>query len=212
MIQFKEVSIPTNGKDVNLNLVLKSKSSEARPLSIHISVQAMMYNGVPTGNILAEDKEETLQPGKALSVPILIPFLTYHKLMVESESMKISVVIKDKNNAGNSYLATDEIVLKDPPISVTAPAQTSLYKLESGEVVFLNPVDETLTDCMLSVSGGGLIQQEIKCELPDLKPNHRVRVKFYIYPYKTGEKTLTADFDCSTFRDIKGICIVNVVQ
>uniref|UniRef100_A0AAQ6A673 protein-glutamine gamma-glutamyltransferase n=1 Tax=Amphiprion ocellaris TaxID=80972 RepID=A0AAQ6A673_AMPOC len=35
-----------------------------KPLSIHISVQAMNYNGRPTGKILAEDKEETLLPGK----------------------------------------------------------------------------------------------------------------------------------------------------
>ncbi|XP_023131794.2 protein-glutamine gamma-glutamyltransferase E-like isoform X2 [Amphiprion ocellaris] len=209
-IRFKEVSRLINGKDVNLNLVLKSKDSDARPLSIHISVQAMNYNGRPTGKILAEDKEETLLPGKALSVPILVPFLTYHKPMVESESMKISVVITDKNNGDHKYLATHDVVLLNPQLSVTAPAQASLNTLNSGEVVFMNPVNEILTSCTLTLSGGGLIKEEVDVQIPDLKPKNRLRVKFYFVPYKKGEKTLTADFDCDTFRDIKAICTVNV--
>uniref|UniRef100_A0A3P8TLA8 protein-glutamine gamma-glutamyltransferase n=1 Tax=Amphiprion percula TaxID=161767 RepID=A0A3P8TLA8_AMPPE len=126
-----QVSRLINGKDVNLNLVLKSKSSDARPLSIHISVQAMNHNGRPTGKILAEDKEETLLPGK-----------------------------------GDS---------------------------SSGEMLLI------ITVCLT-------------CRIPDLKPKNRLRVKFYFVPYKKGEKTLTADFDCDTFRDIKASCTVNVFK
>uniref|UniRef100_A0AAQ5YGS0 Transglutaminase-like domain-containing protein n=2 Tax=Amphiprion ocellaris TaxID=80972 RepID=A0AAQ5YGS0_AMPOC len=210
-IRFKKVSRPINGKDVNLNLVLKSKSSDARPLSIHISVQAMNHNGRPTGKILAEDKEETLLPGKALSVPILVPFLTYHKPMVESESMKISVVITDKNNGDHKYLATHDVVLLNPQLSITAPAQASLNTLNSGEVVFMNPVNEVLTNCTLTLSGGGLFKEEFEKKIQDLNPNDTMSIKFDFTPYKKGEKTLTADFDCDTFRDIKAICTVNVV-
>ncbi|XP_051804449.1 protein-glutamine gamma-glutamyltransferase E-like [Acanthochromis polyacanthus] len=211
-LRFKEVSRLINGKDVNLNLVLKSKSSDARPLSIHISVQAMNHNGVQTGKILTEDKEEMLLPRKDLSVPILVPFLTYHKPMVESESMRISVVITDKKNGEHKYLATHDVVLLNPPLCVTAPAQASLNTLTSGEVVFTNPINAILTNCTLTLSGCGLFKEEVEKKIEDLKPNDTMSIKFDFTPYKKGEKTLTADFDCDTFRDIKAICTVNVIE
>lgn len=62
-----QVSTPVNGKDVSLKLVLSSKSREARPLLISISVQAMRYNGRPAANIQKELKEETLMPRKGES-------------------------------------------------------------------------------------------------------------------------------------------------
>lgn len=80
----------------------------------------------------------------------------------------------------------------------------------SGEVVFMNPVDETLKDCTLTLTGSGLLKEEIVNTLPDLKPNNGIRVKFFFVPNKIGDKTLVANFDCSTFRHIKGSCSVNV--
>ncbi|XP_008291240.1 protein-glutamine gamma-glutamyltransferase 5 [Stegastes partitus] len=71
--------------------------------------------------------------------------------------------------------------------------------------------DETLTNCTLTLSGAGLFKADVDCQIPDLQPNNRIRVKFFFVPYKKGEKTITADFDCATFRDIKGSCTVNVV-
>ncbi|KAF3856825.1 hypothetical protein F7725_017548 [Dissostichus mawsoni] len=45
--------------------------------------------------------------------------------------------------------------------------------------------------------------------MADLKPNNCIHVKFSFVPYKSGKRTLLADIDCSTFRDIKASCIVN---
>lgn len=39
--------------------------------------------------------------------------------MLDCEGMKVSAVIIDKQNPDNLYLAEDDIVLLDPPISVT---------------------------------------------------------------------------------------------
>lgn len=44
----------------------------------------------------------------------------------------------------------------------------------------------------------------------DVKPNEQLLVQVPIVPYKDGERTLLVDFDCSSFRDIKGSCTVNV--
>lgn len=44
----------------------------------------------------------------------------------------------------------------------------------------------------------------------DLAPNRTLKLSIITYPYKAGLKTLVADFDCSSFRDIKGTCSIYV--
>ncbi|XP_037621555.1 protein-glutamine gamma-glutamyltransferase E-like [Sebastes umbrosus] len=209
-VRFTEVTPPTNGKNVRLKLVLTSKSTTARLLSITISVQAMMYNGTPAASIWSEDKEEKLNPGKALSIPIQINWSDYRKPMLESDSLKVSVMVTDKEQPENIYLAEDDVVLMDPPISVTVSGPVRVYRRAKGEVLFTNPVKETLKNCTLTLSGSGLWKDELVYGVPDLKPGHRVRIQFNFIAYKAGKKTLVADFDCSTFRDIKGRCTVNI--
>ncbi|XP_023257751.1 protein-glutamine gamma-glutamyltransferase 5-like, partial [Seriola lalandi dorsalis] len=143
-----------------LNLVLTSKSGDARPLSVNLSVQAMRYNGRPAVNIKTEVKEATLQPGKDLSIPVLVPFSSYHKHMVQLDSLKISAIVTDKQNPDIKYLAEDDVVLLDPPISVTMSKQVRFNQEARAEVVFMNPLEETLTDCTVTLSGSGLVREE----------------------------------------------------
>ncbi|XP_044205878.1 protein-glutamine gamma-glutamyltransferase E [Thunnus albacares] len=209
-MRFEEVSKLVNGEDVRLNLVLHSESSVARLLSIIISVWGMRYNGSPVASIQTDVKQETLLPGKDLSIPILVPFSAYHKHMQECDSMRVSAIVTDKKKSDETYLAENDIVLLDPPVSINVVGQTRLNHEASAEVIFTNTVKETLKECTLTVSGSGLLRREFECRLPDLRPNTRIRIKFFFVPYKIGEKTLVADFDCSTFRNAKGSSTVYV--
>lgn len=153
------MSKPINGKDVDLKLVLNSKSTEPRRLSIVVSAQVMNYNGSSAVNIMMEEKEETLPVGKGyhsspwgvgrgtlfvatlylkhlllfvcapappppppldLSLPILIPFSTYHKHMMDGDNIKISAVVTDMEKPANVYLAEDNVVLQEPPLAIVA--------------------------------------------------------------------------------------------
>ncbi|CAI5687205.1 unnamed protein product [Oreochromis niloticus] len=210
-MRFEEVSKPMDGQDVSLKLVLNSESRTARPVSINISVQAMRYNGSPVENIQTETKEETLLPGKDLSIPILVPFLVYHKHMVGSDSMKISAVVTDKLEPRNVYLAVNDVILLNPPMSITVNGPVRLNQRTVAEVVFMNPINKMLTDCTLTLSGSGLVDGEDKCILPNLRPSNRIRIQLTFFPKKTGKKTLMADFDCSSFRDLKCTCTFDVL-
>ncbi|XP_062272509.1 protein-glutamine gamma-glutamyltransferase E-like [Scomber scombrus] len=209
-MRFDEVSAPVNGQDVNLNLVLNSKSKVSRLLSITTSVQGMTYYGSPVGSIQTDVKLETLLPGKDLIIPIVVPFLIYNKYMKDSDSMKFSVIVTDKERPIYSYLAEDDVVLMDPPISIKVVGPVRLYQEMTVELLFLNPVQETLKDCVMTISGSGLLRREIQYRIPNLPPNHRVLVKLPITPYKIGERTFVADFDCSVFRNAKGSASVYV--
>uniref|UniRef100_A0A8C6NWD6 Protein-glutamine gamma-glutamyltransferase 2 n=1 Tax=Nothobranchius furzeri TaxID=105023 RepID=A0A8C6NWD6_NOTFU len=210
IIQFKEDSRPVNGGDVNLKLILSSESTVTRLLSVNISIQAMRYTGQPAGNIQTEVTEQKLLPGQDLSIPILVPFLTYHKYMIVSQSLNVSVIITDLQNKENIYLAETRIKLMDPPISITVLGEAVVGRELTAEVMFMNPVKETLRNCTLTLSGSGLFTGEIITNLPDLQPSNRIRVQFPMFPYRSGERSLMVDFDCSSFRDIKASCTVYV--
>ncbi|XP_041639552.1 protein-glutamine gamma-glutamyltransferase 5-like [Cheilinus undulatus] len=211
-ISFEEVSKPINGKDVCLNLKLNSESTKERPLIIKYNVQAMNHNGHPNKSMLKDKKEETLLPGKDLTIPIVVKFSDYCKPMLESDGMKVSVIVKDQKNPDHPYHADDDVVLEDPPISVMIPGKTKVGKCSAAEVSFMNPVNETLKDCTLTIFGTGLWKGEYKVQLDDLNPGSRISVKIPFTPYKTGERKVVADFDCSVFRDIKGSCTVKVME
>ncbi|XP_029006477.1 protein-glutamine gamma-glutamyltransferase 2 [Betta splendens] len=208
-LTFEEVSRPVNGQDVSLKLVLRSSGAGARPVSVSISVQGMTYNGRPAVNISSDAKEETLAPGRDTSIPILVPFSTYSKHMVQCDSMKISGLVTDKQKPDDKYLAQRDIVLANPPLDITVSGDIRVNREASVEVAFTNPINELLKNCSLTVSGSGLMQEQ-RFALPDLQPKKRARAKFQISPYKNGEKTLIANFDCSAFRNIKKSCSVIV--
>ncbi|KAM4741223.1 protein-glutamine gamma-glutamyltransferase E-like [Anableps anableps] len=209
-VRFEEVLKPVDGEDVSLKLILNSDSRDARQLSINISVQAMKYTGQPAENILTQAMEQQLIPGKDLTIPILIPFLTYHKYMIGCDSMNISAVITDQRKRNHMFLAEMRIVLMKPPIIITVFGEGRVNREVAAEVIFMNPVMELLRDCSLTLSGSGLFSSELVIKLPDLLPNNRVRIKFGFIPYRSGERTLLVDFDCASFRDIKRSCKVIV--
>lgn len=59
-------------------------------------------------------------------MPILIPFLLYTKPMLDCESLKVSAVVTNKLDPDQPYLAEDDVVLVDPPISVTVSISTKI--------------------------------------------------------------------------------------
>lgn len=54
-------SIPENGKDVMLKLVMQNKNKVDLPLSLSVSVQAIRHNGTPSTTIKKEVMEVTVQ-------------------------------------------------------------------------------------------------------------------------------------------------------
>lgn len=58
-------------------------------------------------------------------MPILIPFALYSKPMLDCESLKVSAVVTNKLDPERPYLAKDDVVLVDPPISVTVSILTN---------------------------------------------------------------------------------------
>ncbi|XP_061779708.1 protein-glutamine gamma-glutamyltransferase E-like isoform X2 [Nerophis lumbriciformis] len=210
VIHFEELSKPQYGEDVRLNLVLSSESKVERQMSLRISVKGMKYNGTLVLVILNETKEETLKPGKKLSIPILIPFQTYYKHMHVCDSLKVTAMVTDMRHPDKIYLAEDNVLLQDLPVHVSISGYVTQHQEASGTVSFVNTTAVAMTGMTLALSGSGLMKKEMEFWLPDLPPKNRIRVGFVFVPYRAGEKTLVADIHSSIFKDFKGNCTFKV--
>ncbi|CAL8337737.1 unnamed protein product [Lota lota] len=206
----EEASAPVSGKDIHLKLTLTSGDQVARSLSLRVNAQTMLYTGVPAANVLTQIEKHTLQPGGALSVAVVIPFLVYGEHLFNCDSVKVSAVATDQNNPELMYLIERNIVLQDPPISITVKGVARLYHQLEVDVAFSNPMQETLQNCSFNISGSGLLINSVEQSLPDLKPKRRIRLLLGFTPYRTGQKTLVVNFDSSTFRNVKASVTIDV--
>ncbi|KAK6320866.1 hypothetical protein J4Q44_G00078420 [Coregonus suidteri] len=157
-----ELTKPLSGKDIDLKLVLNSDDRETRTLVIHVNVQAMRYTGIPSSKIQTELKEQKLRPNQDLIIPIHIPFSVYGENMRESNSIKVSAVVTDKDNSDAVYITEKDIVPENPSLTIKAIGSELQYSDMMAEVVFENPLSEGLRDCSITVTGSGLLTETME--------------------------------------------------
>ncbi|CAB1315533.1 unnamed protein product [Coregonus sp. 'balchen'] len=220
-----ELTKPLSGKDIDLKLVLNSDDRETRTLVIHVNVQAMRYTGIPSSKIQTELKEQKLRPNQDLIIPIHIPFSVYGENMRESNSIKVSAVVTDKDNSDAVYITEKDIVPESPSLTIKVSTVYSpncnfahlpldlncSYSDMMAEVVFENPLSKGLRDCSITVTGSGLLTETMEARIPFLKQGQRLRVKMPFTPYRPGPKKLVANFNCDQFRNIKASCNVDIL-
>ncbi|XP_041748907.2 protein-glutamine gamma-glutamyltransferase 2-like [Coregonus clupeaformis] len=206
-----ELTKPLSGKDIDLKLVLNSDDRETRTLVIHVNVQAMRYTGIPSSKIQTELKEQKLRPNQDLIIPIHIPFSVYGENMRESNSIKVSAVVTDKDNSDAVYITEKDIVPESPSLTIKAIGSELQYSDMMAEVVFENPLSKGLRDCSITVTGSGLLRETMEARIPFLKQGQRLRVKMPFTPYRPGPKKLVVNFNCDQFRNIKASCNVDIL-
>ncbi|XP_030634772.1 protein-glutamine gamma-glutamyltransferase 2-like [Chanos chanos] len=190
IIKIEEVSKPINGMDIDLRVKLHSESPSSRTLDVYIIAQAMRYTGIPDTVIWSDLKQVQLLPEKELDIPVSIPFSSYGERMLENNSIKVSVIVKNKLDSDETYLAQRDIVPQNPPLKITTTGVPRLYGELKAEIVFENPLPVPLKQCTITVTGSGLLLNPVVS--------------------RQGPKQLLATFDCNLFRDIKASCDVNV--
>lgn len=99
-------------------------------------------------------------PPEDLSIPILIPFQLYNKPMLECESLKVSVVVTNKLEPDRPYLAEDDVVLADPPISVTV----STKKTPKPKLCLKSPAAKISGGFKLGSKGEKNVAKHFKCK------------------------------------------------
>ncbi|XP_043088098.1 protein-glutamine gamma-glutamyltransferase 2 isoform X2 [Puntigrus tetrazona] len=200
---------PLNGADIRLTLLVKSDSSKAQDLTLKMSAQVMRYTGNPAASIWSYSTDLQLLPNTEQSLPFTLPFTAYGPKLMDNNCIKVSVIASDKSQ-GQVYLVEKDVVPHSPELNVTVGGTPLQDSEMSAEVMFLNPLSSPLRNCSITLTGSGLLKQTEQSSTVELGPGQRITLKVTFKPYRVGPRKLVANFDSSTFKDIKVSVDINV--
>ncbi|KAI4886614.1 hypothetical protein NFI96_012735, partial [Prochilodus magdalenae] len=209
-MKIQEVDKPICGSAIKLSLTVHNNRSTPQALNLQINAQTIKYNGSPTANIYWEQKEVQLQPKEALCLPINIPFDKYGEKMLNNNCFKITAIVKNAKDPKEIFVTEKDIVLQSPPLSITVNGTAVQNSMLTAEVVFKNPLPETINDCFITVTGSGLLEYPQKSQVAQLGPGQMMKVIVTFWPSRVGLRKLVADFHCSAFSKINASCNILV--
>uniref|UniRef100_A0A4W3IQH0 Protein-glutamine gamma-glutamyltransferase 2 n=1 Tax=Callorhinchus milii TaxID=7868 RepID=A0A4W3IQH0_CALMI len=178
----------SNGSNVKVMLVISNKSNRKRVCRLLFAALKKSYSGITSkvfvkkfikDNIPVEPRKEERTKNRARRKNLIF-------------------IVNDVfNGKRKSYFTKKNVFhlqLLDNPIQ---------NKPVSVEMRFENPLPETLTDCVFTLEGGGLIDDEIQIRVGVLKQGESTKAVGKFTPRKAGKRKLIVSFDSNKLKDVK---------
>ncbi|NP_001276676.1 protein-glutamine gamma-glutamyltransferase 6 isoform 2 [Mus musculus] len=205
--KFKVLEPPVLGQDLKLALCLTNLTARAQRVRVNVSGATILYTRKPVAEILRESHTVKLGPLEEKKIPVTISYSQYKGDLTEDK--KILLAAMCLVSKGEKLLVEKDITLEDfITIKVLGPAVVGVTV--TVEVLVINPLSESVKDCVLMVEGSGLLQGQLSIEVPSLQPQEKALIQFNITPSKSGPRQLQVDLVSSQFPDIKGFVIIHV--
>ncbi|NXN50715.1 TGM3 glutamyltransferase, partial [Rynchops niger] len=196
------------GKDLNLILVLTNLQSDAKTVHINMTAWSTLYTRRPVHGIWKDSISVTLSPKDEKQFPIKIPYTEYQQQLTTDNTIQVTALCHVEG--GIQVLVQRDIALDNPTIDVQVLGEAKVNREVDVEVIFTNPIDTEVTDCVLQVEGSDLLRGILEIDVPPLKAGENSSTKFKLIPFEAGPKHLLVNFSCDKFANIKTFKMVNV--
>uniref|UniRef100_A0A673UMJ4 protein-glutamine gamma-glutamyltransferase n=1 Tax=Suricata suricatta TaxID=37032 RepID=A0A673UMJ4_SURSU len=208
--KFKVTGILEVGKEVNMALILKNLTSDMKTVTVNMTAWTIVYNGTLVHEVWKDSVTISLDPEEEVQHPVKITYAQYEKYLKADNMIRTTAVCQASDEA--EVLVERDIILDNPSLTLEVLDQARVQKPVNVQMLFSNPLDEPVKDCVLMVEGSGLLLGSLRIDVPTLRPKERSRVRFEILPTRSGTKQLLADFSCNKFPAIKAMLSIDVVE
>ncbi|XP_069507357.1 protein-glutamine gamma-glutamyltransferase E-like [Ambystoma mexicanum] len=198
------------GQDVVVNMIIKNQTSENRRMQIKIRAYSLTYTRTPGQTVLKNSVTAQLSPNEEKKIPVTITYSQYGNSLTEDNMIEVSALCED--DRGQKLLLERCIIVKAPKISFKVPEKVVMKQTFKAEVLIHNPLSEVVRNCTLLLEGSGLLKQQLKISVEDLKPQEKRKIEVDITPYTLGARELLANLVCDRFTNMKGFQDVVVAQ
>ncbi|XP_065610719.1 protein-glutamine gamma-glutamyltransferase E-like [Cyrtonyx montezumae] len=198
------------GKDLSLILVLANLQSEVKTVQVNMTAWSTVYTRRPVREIWKDSISVSLSPEEEKHFPIKISYAEYQQQLTTDNTIEVTALCHVED--GMQVLVQRHIALDNPAIDIQVLDEAKVNKEVDVEVVFTNPIDIELKDCVLQVEGNDLLRGILKIDVPPLKAKEISSTKFKLIPFETGFKHLLVNFSCDKFADIKAFKTVKVID
>ncbi|NXX04083.1 TGM3 glutamyltransferase, partial [Larus smithsonianus] len=196
------------GKDLDLILVLANLQSDAKTVHINMTAWSTVYTRRPVHGIWKDSISVTLSPKEEKQFPIKIPYTEYQQQLTTDNTIQVTALCHVEG--GIQVLVQRDIALDNPTIDIQVLGEAKVNREVDVEVIFTNPIDTEVTDCVLQVEGSDLLRGILEIDVPPLKAGENSSTKFKLIPFEAGPKHLLVNFSCDKFANIKTFKMVNV--
>ncbi|XP_051701147.1 protein-glutamine gamma-glutamyltransferase E isoform X1 [Oryctolagus cuniculus] len=208
--RFKITGVLAVGKEVSLALLLKNLTREKKTVTVNMTAWTIVYNGTLVHEVWKDSFTVDLDPEAETQHPVTISYAQYDKYLKSDNMIRTTAICKVPKEA--EVVVARDIILDNPTLTLEVLDQAQVQKPVNVQMLFSNPLDEPVKDCVLMVEGSGLLRGNLKIEVPALRPKERSRVRFEILPTRSGTKQLLADFSCNKFPAIKAMLSIDVAE
>ncbi|XP_005874795.1 PREDICTED: protein-glutamine gamma-glutamyltransferase E [Myotis brandtii] len=205
---FKVNGILAVGKEVNLALTLKNLTRDMKTVTVNMTAWTIVYNGTLVHEVWKDSVTISLDPEEEVQHPVKITYAQYEKYLKADNMIRTTAVCRASDEA--EVVVERDVILDNPTLTLKLMDQARMRKPVNVQMIFSNPLDEPVKNCVLMVEGSGLLLGSLKIDVPTLRPKEQSRVRFEIMPTRSGTKQLVADFSCDKFPAIKAMLSVDV--
>ncbi|KAF6284473.1 hypothetical protein mRhiFer1_009236 [Rhinolophus ferrumequinum] len=208
--KFKVNGILAVGKEVNLALLVKNLTRDMKTVTVNMTAWTIVYNGTLVHEVWKDSITVSLDPEEEIQHPVKISYAQYEKYLKADNMIRTTAICQASDEA--EVVVERDVILDNPTLTLELLEQAKVRKPVNVQMLFSNPLDEPVKNCVLMVEGSGLLLGSLKIDVPTLRPKERSRVRFEIMPTRSGTKQLLADFSCNKFPAIKAMLSIDVAE
>ncbi|XP_054988592.1 protein-glutamine gamma-glutamyltransferase E [Sorex araneus] len=207
---FKVLGVLAVGKEVNMALILKNLTRDLKTVTVNMTAWTIVYNGTLVHEVFKDSVTVSLDPEEEIQHPVKISYAQYQKYLKADNMIRTTAVCQVTDES--EVVVARDVILDNPTLTLEVLDEARVRKPVNVQMLFSNPLDEPVKDCILMVEGSGLLRGNLKIQVPALRPKERSRVRFEIMPTRSGTKQLLADFSCNKFPAIKAMLSIDVAE
>ncbi|CAO2578820.1 Protein-glutamine gamma-glutamyltransferase E, partial [Lemmus lemmus] len=208
--RFKVIGALAVGKEVSLALMLKNLTSDRKTVTVNMTAWTIVYNGTLVHEVWKDSATISLDPEEEIQHPVKIPYSRYDRYLKADNMIRTTAICKVTDEA--EVVVERDVILDNPTLTLEVLEEAHVRKPVNVQMLFSNPLDEPVRDCVLMVEGSGLLRGNLKIDVPALRPKEKSRIRFEIHPTRSGTKQLVADFSCNKFPAIKAMLSIDVAE
>ncbi|XP_053909144.1 protein-glutamine gamma-glutamyltransferase K [Cuculus canorus] len=196
------------GAELELRVVAKNEGLEPRTLLLRLSLCAVRYTGVAGAAFRQEQHRRAVPPGQEETVTMAVPYSEYGPHVGDQDALKLT--------AAGAVEETGQVVAKElrvrlhsPELTLTLLAAAVVGQETPVQVVFQNPLPDTLSGATLRMEGAG-----ISCPKPiqigPVGPGQTVRLRQPVVPLRPGLRRLAAALESPRLATLHGALQLDV--
>ncbi|NWW77227.1 EPB42 protein, partial [Climacteris rufus] len=197
------------GQDITFSIEMFNHSGGEKATHLVVGIQALHYNGVPIAQLWKEEFHFNLQNNEVNNLQVSVPYTWFGKELGENHLLRLTAVLRDEDSC-YIYLAQEEISICDPPLTIEFPENMVQYQPSTAKISLQNPLTEPLEQCVIAVTGRGLIYRQRNYRLGSVPAKSTQEQQIPFTPTRAGLGRLTARLNCLQLQNLKSFRTANI--